>query len=107
MGNPGFEVLKDYPVSVFNWHAWETLPDLDEAFCLTGKCLMGGLQRMDIPNRNKNAIQHQIFESFKQLKGLHQILTPGCVIRYPLDDEMLEYVKRTKDFVESKMQNHI
>lgn len=102
-----FEVLKDYPVSVFNWHAWETLPDLDEAFCLTGKCLMGGLQRMDITNRNKNAIQHQIFESFKQLKGLHQILTPGCVIRYPLDDEMLEYVKRTKDFVESKMQNHI
>lgn len=102
-GNIMFEILRDYPVPVFNWHAWEALPDLMEAYCLTGKCLMGGLQRMDITNRNKNAVQHQIFESFRQLKGLHQILTPGCVIRYPLDDEMLEYVKRIKDFVESKM----
>lgn len=102
-GNIMFEILRDYPVPVFNWHAWEALPDLMEAYCLTGKCLMGGLQRMDITNRNKNAVQHQIFESFRQLKGLHQILTPGCVIRYPLDDEMLEYVKRIKDFVESRM----
>lgn len=99
-----FELLRDYPVSVFNWHAWETLPNLEEAFLLTGKCLMGGIQRMDITNHNKNALQHQIFESFKQLKGRHQILTPGCVIRYPLDDEMLEYVKKTKDFVASRMQ---
>ena len=38
-----FDVLKDYPVSVFNWHAGETLPALDEAFFLSGKCLMGGL----------------------------------------------------------------
>lgn len=102
-GNIMFELLRDYPVSVFNWHAWEALPDLEEAYCLSGKCLMGGLQRMDITNRNKNAVQHQIFESFRQLKGLHQILTPGCVIRYPLDNEMLSYVKRTKDFVESRM----
>lgn len=100
-----FELLKDYPVSVFNWHAWETLPNLDEAFCLTGKCLMGGLERMDITSRNRNAVQHQIFESFKQLKGRHQILTPGCVIRYPLDREMLNFVRSTKEFVEARMSD--
>lgn len=98
-----FDILKDYPVSVFNWHAGETLPELDEAFLLTGKCLMGGLKRMDITNRNKNAVQNQIYESFKKLHGLHQILTPGCVIRYPLDDEMLGYVKRTKEYIESRI----
>lgn len=98
-----FDLLKDYPVSVFNWHAGETLPELDEAFLMTGKCLMGGLKRMDITNRNKNEIQNQIYESFKALKGLHQILTPGCVIRYPLDDEMLCFVKQMKDYIEGRM----
>lgn len=96
-----FEVLKDYPVQVFNWHAWETLPELDEAYRLTGKCLMGGLKRTDITNCDKNAIQHQIFECLKQMGGKHQILTPGCVIRYPLNDEMLAYIKQTKDAVEA------
>ena len=96
-----FEVLKDYPVDVFNWHAWETLPGLEEAFRLTGKCLMGGLNRNDITTCNKNAIQNQIFNCFKEMDGMHQILTPGCVIRYPLDDDMLAFVKKTKDAVEA------
>lgn len=95
------ELLRDYPVAAFNWHAWETLPALDEARVLTGKCLMGGLQRMDITNNKKNEIQHQIFESLRMSGGRNLILTPGCVIRHPLDNEMLAFVKRTKDYVES------
>lgn len=71
--------LKDYPVQVFNWHAWESLPALDEAYALTGKCLMGGLSRTDITQQNRGAIQNQIFQCFKLLGGRHQILTPGCV----------------------------
>ena len=98
-----FDVLKDYPISVFNWHAGETLPTLDEAFYLSGKCLMGGLKRMDITNHSRNEVQNQIYESFKALKGLHQILTPGCVIRYPLDEDMLRYVKNIKDSIEMRM----
>ena len=95
-----FDLLKDYPVPIFNWHAWETLPAIDEALALTGKCLMGGLSRADITNRNKNEIQHQVFECCKQTNGRHLILTPGCVIRYPLDQQMLEYVKQIKESVE-------
>lgn len=96
-----FEILKEYPVPIFNWHAWETLPAIDEAFALTGKCLMGGLSRADITTCNKNAIQHQVFECCKMMNGRHLILTPGCVIRYPLNQSMLEYVKRVKDCIES------
>ena len=33
------ELLKNYPVDVFNWHAWETYPAVDEASLVTGKCL--------------------------------------------------------------------
>lgn len=97
-----FELLKDYPVAVFNWHVGETLPTLDEAHTLTGKCLMGGLQRMDITNKHRNDLQHQIYEGYRLLGGRHLILTPGCVIRYPLDTEMLAYIKRTKDYIETR-----
>lgn len=96
-----FEILKDYPVQIFNWHVWETFPDLDEAYALTGKCLMGGLNRADITNRNKGAIQNQIFRCFKQMGGKHHILTPGCVIRYPLDDEMLSFIGKARNEIEA------
>ena len=99
-----FELLKDYPVQVFNWHAWETLPTVDEAYVMTGKCLMGGLNRTDITQRNRGAIQHQIFECYRMLGGRNQILTPGCVIRYPLDKDTLTYVKQAKDMVEQRMR---
>ncbi len=99
-----FELLKDYPVQVFNWHAWETLPSVDEAFVMTGRCLMGGLKRTDITQRNRNAIQHQIYECYRMLGGRNQILTPGCVIRYPLDKDTLTYVKQAKDAVEHRMR---
>lgn len=96
------EVLRDYPVSVFNWHAWETLPALNEARALIGRCLMGGLKRMDITNKKWNEVQHQIFQCIQMLGGRNHILTPGCVIRHPLDNEMLAFVKRTKDYVEAR-----
>ena len=97
------ELLKNYPVDVFNWHAWETYPAVDEASLVTGKCLMGGLNRTDITQCDRNAIRHQIFECFKMMKGRGQILTPGCVIRYPLDTKMLGFIKTTKEEIEQKM----
>jgi len=102
-----FELLKDYPVDVFNWHVWESLPKLDEAQALTGKCLMGGLCRMDITNRNKNNVRSQIYRSIKTLGGRGLILTPGCVIRYPLDERMLDYVRTTKEEVEKALKTAV
>lgn len=99
-----FELLKDYPVNVFNWHAGESLPTVPEAFDLTGKCLMGGLERMDITNAHKNELYHQIYESILALGGRHLILTPGCVVRYPLNKEMLSFVKKAKDEVENSLK---
>ncbi len=98
-----FELLKDYPVQVFNWHVGESLPEMDECALLTGKCLMGGLQRADITNRNHNAVHNQIFRALKATDGKGLILTPGCVIRYPLDEEMLASVRKTKEEVEGKL----
>ena len=95
-----FDLLKEYPVQIFNWHAWETLPSVEEVSCFVGKALMGGIDRMDITNGNKNEVRHQIYETIKQTKGRHLILAPGCVIRHPLNEEMLSFVKKVKDEVE-------
>lgn len=99
-----FEILKDYPVTCFNWHAWETLPALDEAHLLSGKCLMGGLNRTDITNCRRNEIRNQIFECLRMMKGRNMILTPGCVIRYPLNDSMLRFIREAKDTLEEKIK---
>jgi uroporphyrinogen decarboxylase len=99
-----FKLLKDYPVAVFNWHVGESLPELKEGSLLTGKCVMGGLERMDITRRDKNALRSQICNCFKQLGGQRHILTPGCVIRHPLDDDILQFLRREKDKIEQKFR---
>ena len=96
-----FDILKTYPVQAFNWHAWETLPDIEEARDLSEKCLMGGIMRMDITNCHKNEVRNQIYKSIKILHKKKHILTPGCVIRYPLNEDMLRFVKETKEEIEN------
>ncbi len=93
-----FDVLKGYPIDIFNWHCWESEPTLEKAKEID-KCLMGGLIRGDITNSNYQAIDQQIEACWEILRGHHHILSPGCVIRYPLNDDALAYVKQAKDII--------
>lgn len=95
-----FDILKEYDVDAFNWHAWETLPDIDEAFDFAGKCLMGGIDRRDIPTGNKEGLQNQIYRCIKTMKGHNLILTPGCVIRYPLNETAMSFINTVRDDVD-------
>ena len=70
---------------------------------LTGKCLMGGMNRMDITHGERNAVTEQIFQCCSLMGGRNIILTPGCVIRYPLDKAMLHFIRTTKDEVEASL----
>lgn len=101
-----FNILKDYPVQVINWHAYETLPELEEARDISGKCLMGGIKRMDITNKKKNEIRNEIYKTIKVMKNIKHILTPGCVVRYPLDDETFKFIKETKEDIEGKLSKN-
>ncbi|MBO7676547.1 MAG: hypothetical protein J6S49_03425 [Erysipelotrichaceae bacterium] len=91
-----FNILKDYPVDIFNWHAFESLPSLEDAKA-AGKCVMGGLDRRDITERNFDKIRFQISECLRVFERRKHILAPGCVIRYPLDPEALSYIKETSE----------
>ncbi len=95
------KILRDYPVQVFNWHAWETYPEIDQGIKETNKCIMSGISRKDITNSNLNAISNQIFKTIKLSKRRNLIVTPGCVIRYPLEEDTLFYVKDELEFWEN------
>lgn len=101
-----FNTIKDYPVQVINWHAYETLPEIDEARDMSGKCLMGGMKRMDITNKKKNEIRNEIYRTMKTMKNKKHILTPGCVVRYPLDSEMFKFIKEAKEEIENKLKGN-
>lgn len=98
-----FPLLRKYPVQIFNWHAWESLPEIGEAQALTGKCIMAGLERMDITGGRKNEIEYRIYKTLRQTGGRKIILSPGCVIRYPLNEEILVFVRKAKNEIEEKL----
>lgn len=91
-----FDVLKDYPVEVFNWHAWETLPEIKEGIDFTQKCVLGGIARMDITHNNRNALRHQIYRSIMESEGKNLILSPGCGIRHPFAEETIRFMQKVK-----------
>ena len=87
-----FDILKDYPIDIFNWHAYESKPELKDALNVN-KTLMCGILREDITNKNLNNVYRQIDETVSVCKGHSHIISPGCVIRYPLDKHTLLAIK--------------
>lgn len=98
-----FDLVKDYPVDVINWHIGETLPEVDEGILFSDRTIMGGIERMDITNQDKNAVRNQIYQTFLKAEGKRIILTPGCGVRLPFSEEMIEFIIETKNKIEEKM----
>jgi uroporphyrinogen decarboxylase len=86
-----YDLLKDYPVKIFNWHAYETDPTLQKAKQLN-KCLLAGLKRFDITKADYEALDWQIDQGRAIMQGRHHIMAPGCVIRYPVNPQVLHYL---------------
>ncbi|XJS10868.1 uroporphyrinogen decarboxylase family protein [Aerococcaceae bacterium WGS1372] len=99
-----FDLVKDYPVQVFNWHIWETLPELKEGMDYTGKTIMGGIARMDITNNKRNKLRHQIYRSIMETEGRQLILTPGCGIRHPYDEGTIRFIQKVKEETEALLK---
>lgn len=100
-----FDLVKEYPVQVFNWHIWETLPDIKEGLDFTSKTVMGGIARMDITHNHLNELQSQIYRSMISTQGRGLILTPGCGIRHPFEEATIRFLKKIKTETETILQN--
>ncbi len=94
-----FDTIADYPVQLLNWHVWETEPTIAEAKNRTDLALMGGINRHSITANNRDEIKAQIEASVEQSQGKRHLLSPGCVIRYPLMDQALRFVEEVRNNV--------
>ncbi len=88
-----FLEVSGYPVNAINWHAWESMPSVSAACLMTNKCLVGGLNRKSITHGDRYALQNQIDRTLKDSAGNNVILSPGCTIRHPFNQETLQFVR--------------
>ncbi|MHC8945159.1 uroporphyrinogen decarboxylase family protein [Advenella incenata] len=85
-----FDILSRYNVDALNWHIGETRPSIAD-YRKTGgtKPIFGGLQRKHITERNLHAINADLNRAIAESEGRGLIVAPGCVIRHPVNPEIL------------------
>ena len=76
-----FDIVREYPCQIFNWHDRETSPSLREALINTSKVVCGGLRRIDtMLLGSKQQVRNEIMDAFEQTGGKRWILSTGCVL---------------------------
>ena len=77
-----YEIIKDYPMQVFNWHDRDTYPDLKRGLKVFDKIVCGGLGRINPMELGTDTdIKAQIDNSINQTQGKNFILGTGCVLQ--------------------------
>jgi uroporphyrinogen decarboxylase len=88
-----FDLLATYPVHVLNWHVGETPPTIAGYRAAGGrKPVLGGLRRTPITQRDMEAVEADIAAALSADGGRGILLSPGCVIRHPVDLDILRRI---------------
>ena len=76
-----FDLLKDYPCQILNWHDRETTPTLKDAKLISDKVFCGGLSRIEtMVLGDKTVIKDEILDAIQQTSSIKFILSTGCVL---------------------------
>jgi uroporphyrinogen decarboxylase len=76
-----FDLFRDYPVTVINWHDRDTYPSLSEAVAKTPIVLCGGLQReKTMVLGTPEQVLAEAYDSILATEGKKFILGTGCVL---------------------------
>jgi uroporphyrinogen decarboxylase len=88
-----FDRLKTYPVSALNWHIGEASPSV-AAYRQAGgqRPIVGGLRRDGLTHCDMASVKTDLDRVFTATAGRGILLSPGCVIRHPLDMAFLRNV---------------
>lgn len=78
--NVYFDLVKDYPVQIINWHDRETQPSLGSALHDHNGILCGGLNRETFIIGSPVEIEQEIQDAFEQVNGRRLLLGTGCVV---------------------------
>jgi uroporphyrinogen decarboxylase len=85
-----FDLIAGYDADALNWHIGETPPAIGDYRRAGGRrAIVGGLQRAHITTCDRAAILEDIARAVEESGRRGLILSPGCVIRHPVDDETL------------------
>jgi uroporphyrinogen decarboxylase len=85
-----FDVLATYPVHALNWHIGETPPTIAEYRAGGGtKPVLGGIRRTPITKGDMASVSADIDAALGVDGGRGILLSPGCVIRHPVDMKLL------------------
>jgi len=84
-----YDLFGKYPTEFINWHIGESSPYVEEYLGMNSQSIAGGLQRFHITNKELNLIKKDIDNIIRITKGKNLLITPGCVIRHPIDINLL------------------
>jgi uroporphyrinogen decarboxylase len=90
-----FDLLRDYPVQIVNWHDRRTAPSLAEAQKRFKGIVAGGLNEWEVLQRGTpEEVRAQVKDAFDQTKGLRMVIAPGCVVPIDTPEENIRAVTR-------------
>ncbi len=76
-----FDLLKNYPVDIINWHDQLTAPTLTEARKISDKTFLGGIEENEmLLKEDPETIENRIENIAKDNAGIRLIFGPGCVL---------------------------
>lgn len=89
---PYFNIVNQYPVHAVSWHFHEMGPSLEEAFVLTDKTLMAGLDTVTLEQHTPEEIATHIQTLVKYNEGQRLILAPANSIPTTFAIEKLQAI---------------
>ena len=85
-----FDVLADYPASVWNWHDRETEPNLKQALSKVKGAVCGGIARdATMMCGTPDAVRAEVEDALAQTGGRRLIVGTGCVTLIPSPESNL------------------
>lgn len=89
-----FDLLKDYPVQVINWHDQLTPPSLSEAQKIFKRTVMGGIDEQKLSLAKTSVeIKKQVRDAIWQTKGKGLIIGPGCILPTDTPEKNIMVIK--------------
>lgn len=89
-----FDLLKDYPVQILNWHDRRTQPSLMKAQKRFKGTVLGGLNEQGVlVEKGPEEVKEQVKDALKQTNSQRVIIGPGCVISIRTPEANIRAIK--------------
>jgi uroporphyrinogen decarboxylase len=90
-----FDLLKDYPVQIINWHDQLTAPTIAEAQKISDKTFLGGVEENEmLLKESPRIIKSRIKNIASDNAGARLIFGPGCVLPIETPEINIAAVKK-------------